>query len=145
MLHTALICGVSLGLANPTLGCLAHKYYLSKFSTFGIFIISGKFVFVSISLCTVNVNLCTLLWTGLTLNSKEIGAAVEAWPVGLFGLVWPCSCEPLFFISYFILFFFSRFPCAPFILLTCQEKKKRTFQLDDWLQNQSEILKTLNR
>lgn len=25
--------------------------------------------------------------TGLTLRSEEVGAAAEAWPVGLFGLV----------------------------------------------------------
>ncbi|CAK9141692.1 unnamed protein product [Ilex paraguariensis] len=62
-LPLALVGGVALGIANPTLGCLADRYYLSKFSTFGIFIISG-----------------------LTLRSEEIGAATEAWPVGLFGL-----------------------------------------------------------
>lgn len=46
----ALIGGVALGLANPTLGCLADRYYLSKISTFGIFIISGRvlaFLFVN--------------------------------------------------------------------------------------------------
>lgn len=63
-LPLALIGGVALGLANPTLGCLADRYYLSKISTFGIFIISG-----------------------ITLRSDEVGAAAEAWPVGLFGLV----------------------------------------------------------
>uniref|UniRef100_A0A5B7BK82 Probable sodium/metabolite cotransporter BASS4, chloroplastic n=1 Tax=Davidia involucrata TaxID=16924 RepID=A0A5B7BK82_DAVIN len=62
-LPLALVGGVALGLANPSLGCLADRYYLSKFSTFGIFIISG-----------------------LTLRSEEIGAAAEAWPVGIFGL-----------------------------------------------------------
>ncbi|KAI6669299.1 hypothetical protein NL676_004184 [Syzygium grande] len=62
-LPLALIGGVALGLANPSLGCLANRYYLSKFGTFGIFIISG-----------------------LTLRSGEIGAAAEAWPVGMFGL-----------------------------------------------------------
>ncbi|KAH7547753.1 hypothetical protein JRO89_XS14G0010600 [Xanthoceras sorbifolium] len=41
-LPLALVGGVSLGLANPSLGCLANKYHLSKFSTFAIFIISGK-------------------------------------------------------------------------------------------------------
>ncbi|KAE9465401.1 hypothetical protein C3L33_02689, partial [Rhododendron williamsianum] len=59
----ALVGGVMFGLVNPSLGCLADRYYLSKFSTFGIFIISG-----------------------LTLRSDEIGAAAEAWPVGIFGL-----------------------------------------------------------
>ncbi|XP_040377086.1 probable sodium/metabolite cotransporter BASS4, chloroplastic isoform X2 [Oryza brachyantha] len=62
-LPLALITGVALGLVDPTLGCLAHKYSLSKYSTFGIFLISG-----------------------LTLRTKELGAAVEAWPAGLFGL-----------------------------------------------------------
>ncbi|OMO79086.1 putative sodium bile acid cotransporter protein [Corchorus olitorius] len=68
-----LIGGVTLGLVNPTLGCLADKYYLSKVSTFGIFIISG-----------------------LTLRSDAIGAAAKAWPVGVFGL-----CSILLFTPYF--------------------------------------------
>ncbi|EOY19132.1 Sodium Bile acid symporter family isoform 1 [Theobroma cacao] len=71
-LPLALIGGVAFGLANPTLGCLADKYYLSKFSTFGIFFVSG-----------------------LTLRSDAIGAAAKAWPVGVFGLdvdwFWPYS------------------------------------------------------
>uniref|UniRef100_A0A0D9VGM3 Probable sodium/metabolite cotransporter BASS4, chloroplastic n=1 Tax=Leersia perrieri TaxID=77586 RepID=A0A0D9VGM3_9ORYZ len=62
-LPLALITGMTLGLVDPTLGCLAHKYSLSKYSTFGIFLISG-----------------------LTLRTKELGAALEAWPAGLFGL-----------------------------------------------------------
>ncbi|CAA6660679.1 unnamed protein product [Spirodela intermedia] len=36
-LPLALLSGIALGLLNPTPGCLAHKYSLSKFSTFGIF------------------------------------------------------------------------------------------------------------
>ncbi|KAK6228407.1 hypothetical protein SCA6_000747 [Theobroma cacao] len=72
-LPLALIGGVAFGLANPTLGCLADKYYLSKFSTFGIFIVSG-----------------------LTLRSDAIGAAAKAWPVGVFGL-----CSILLFTPYF--------------------------------------------
>ncbi|KAL3838201.1 hypothetical protein ACJIZ3_022792 [Penstemon smallii] len=72
-LPLALVSGVVLGLANPTLGCLADRYYLSKFSTFGIFIISG-----------------------LTLRSDDIGAAAEAWPVGLFGLVSILIFTPFF-------------------------------------------------
>ncbi|GFP88822.1 probable sodium/metabolite cotransporter bass4 chloroplastic [Phtheirospermum japonicum] len=59
-LPLALVSGVLLGLANPSLGCLADTYYLSKLSTFGIFIISG-----------------------LTLRSDEIGAAAEAWPASI--------------------------------------------------------------
>ncbi|KAG8645355.1 probable sodium/metabolite cotransporter BASS4, chloroplastic isoform X2 [Manihot esculenta] len=71
-LPLALVGGVVLGLANPTLGCLADKYYLSKVGTFGIFLISG-----------------------LTLQNGEIGAAIEAWPVGILGL-----CSILFFTPY---------------------------------------------
>ncbi|XP_024317004.1 probable sodium/metabolite cotransporter BASS4, chloroplastic isoform X2 [Brachypodium distachyon] len=62
-LPLALTGGVAFGLLDPTLGCLAHKCSLSKYSTFGIFLISG-----------------------LTLHTKELGAALEAWPAGLFGL-----------------------------------------------------------
>ncbi|XP_057789337.1 probable sodium/metabolite cotransporter BASS4, chloroplastic isoform X2 [Salvia miltiorrhiza] len=72
-LPLALICGVLLGLANPGPGCLADKLYVSKISTFGIFVISG-----------------------LTLRSDEIGAATEAWPVGLFGLASILFFTPLF-------------------------------------------------
>lgn len=62
-LPLALVAGVILGLLNPTLGCLAHKCSLSKYSTFGIFLISG-----------------------LTLRTEELGAALEAWPAGLYGI-----------------------------------------------------------
>ncbi|KAK4593369.1 hypothetical protein RGQ29_017467 [Quercus rubra] len=72
-LPLALVGGVLLGLANPGLGCLADRYYLSKLSTFGIFIISG-----------------------LTLRSGDIGAATEAWPVGVFGLVSILMITPYF-------------------------------------------------
>ncbi|XP_012437372.1 probable sodium/metabolite cotransporter BASS4, chloroplastic [Gossypium raimondii] len=72
-LPLALTSGVAFGLVNPTLGCLADKCNLSKFSTFGIFVVSG-----------------------LTLRSDAIGAAVKAWPVGLFGL-----SSILFFTPYF--------------------------------------------
>ncbi|GAB4855162.1 Probable sodium/metabolite cotransporter bass4, chloroplastic, variant 3 [Ancistrocladus abbreviatus] len=72
-LPLALIGGVAFGLANPSLGCLANRYYLSKVSTFCIFIISG-----------------------LTLCSEEIGAAVEAWPVGTFGLASILLFTPVF-------------------------------------------------
>ncbi|KAM5550662.1 putative sodium/metabolite cotransporter BASS4, chloroplastic [Rosa sericea] len=63
-LPLALVSGVTLGFAYPSLGCLADSYSLSKFTTFGIFIISG-----------------------LTLHTGEIIAAADAWPVGIFGLV----------------------------------------------------------
>ncbi|XP_076926729.1 putative sodium/metabolite cotransporter BASS4, chloroplastic [Bidens hawaiensis] len=72
-LPLALIGGVALGLANPSLGCLAHTYHVSKVSAFGIFIISG-----------------------LTLRSDEIGEAAEAWPVGLFGLASILLFTPFF-------------------------------------------------
>ncbi|KAL8193113.1 hypothetical protein R6Q57_027017 [Mikania cordata] len=69
-LPLALIGGVTLGLANPYPGCLAHRYQLSKASTIGIFIILFS-AFHDI---------------GLTLRSEDVSAAAEAWPVGLFGL-----------------------------------------------------------
>ncbi|XP_071930196.1 probable sodium/metabolite cotransporter BASS4, chloroplastic isoform X2 [Coffea arabica] len=72
-LPLALVGGVALGLANPTPGCIADRLYLSRFSSFGIFVISG-----------------------LTLRSDEIGAAAEAWQVGLFGLA-----SILFFTPFF--------------------------------------------
>ncbi|PNY04164.1 Na+-bile acid cotransporter [Trifolium pratense] len=64
VLPLALISAVTLGLTYPSLGCAVDKYHVSKIGPFGIFVISG-----------------------LVLRSEEIGAAVEAWPVGLFGLV----------------------------------------------------------
>ncbi|KAL3520879.1 hypothetical protein ACH5RR_019028 [Cinchona calisaya] len=72
-LPLALVSGVVVGLANPNPGCIADRFYLSKFSSFGIFVISG-----------------------LTLRSDEIGAAAEAWQVGLFGLVSILFFTPLF-------------------------------------------------
>ncbi|GMH11570.1 hypothetical protein Nepgr_013411 [Nepenthes gracilis] len=72
-LPLALIGGVVFGLANPSIGCLADRYYLSKMSTFCIFIISG-----------------------LTLRSEEIAAAVKAWPVGIFGLASILLFSPVF-------------------------------------------------
>ncbi|XP_074296857.1 putative sodium/metabolite cotransporter BASS4, chloroplastic [Silene latifolia] len=72
-LPLALVGGVALGLANLGLGCLADQYSLSKVSTFCIFIISG-----------------------LTLRSQEIGAAKDAWPVGLFGVVSILLLTPVF-------------------------------------------------
>ncbi|XP_068662798.1 probable sodium/metabolite cotransporter BASS4, chloroplastic isoform X1 [Aristolochia californica] len=72
-LPLALISGVALGLANPSLGCVAHRYGFSKFSTFGIFFISG-----------------------LTLKGGDIGAAAEAWPAGIFGLSSILCFSPFF-------------------------------------------------
>ncbi|XP_061376095.1 probable sodium/metabolite cotransporter BASS4, chloroplastic isoform X1 [Gastrolobium bilobum] len=73
VLPLALVTSVALGLAYPSLGCAVDKYNVSKLGPFGIFVISG-----------------------LMLRSEEIGAAIEAWPVGLFGLV-----SILFFTPYF--------------------------------------------
>ncbi|KAK7845637.1 putative sodium/metabolite cotransporter bass4 [Quercus suber] len=72
-LPIALISGVVLGFANPTLGCLAHKYSLSKFSTSGIFFISG-----------------------LKLQGGEFRAVSEAWPAGIFGLASILLLSPFF-------------------------------------------------
>ncbi|KAK1416568.1 hypothetical protein QVD17_32359 [Tagetes erecta] len=71
-LPSALIGGVAFALINPTFGCVAHRYQVSKFSIIGIFLISG-----------------------LTLRSEEIGEAVEAWPVGLFALASILLLTPL--------------------------------------------------
>lgn len=117
--RAALVSGVAVGLANPTLGCLADKYSLSKFSTFGIFIISGKKLVLYICF------FCTVWWDnphivcylGLTLRSDEIGAATEAWPVGLFGLVW---------LELFgCIIIFIGFSHLSFFLCHCE--KRRTF------------------
>ncbi|MBA0834103.1 hypothetical protein Goarm_006484 [Gossypium armourianum] len=82
MLQAALTSGVAFGLVNPTLGCLADKCNLSKFSTFGIFVVSG-----------------------LTLRSDAIGAAVKAWPGKNSCLNTYCvlllQCSILFFTPYF--------------------------------------------
>ncbi|CBI28336.3 hypothetical protein VitviT2T_009080 [Vitis vinifera] len=72
-LPIALISGVALGITNPTLGCIAHRYSLSTISTFGIFII-----------------------TGLKLQGGEIGAVAEAWPALVFGLVSILLLSPFF-------------------------------------------------
>ncbi|XP_027365447.1 probable sodium/metabolite cotransporter BASS4, chloroplastic isoform X2 [Abrus precatorius] len=69
----ALVGAVALGLACPSLGCAADKYNVSKIGPFGIFVISG-----------------------LMLRSEEVSAAVEAWPVGLFGLVSILFLSPYF-------------------------------------------------
>lgn len=73
ILPLALISAVTLGLTCPSLGCAVDKYHVSKIGPFGIFVISG-----------------------LVLRSEEIGAAVEAWPVGLFGLVSILFLTPYF-------------------------------------------------
>ncbi|XP_019461791.1 PREDICTED: probable sodium/metabolite cotransporter BASS4, chloroplastic isoform X1 [Lupinus angustifolius] len=73
VLPLVLISSVALGLTYPNLGCALDKYSLSKFGPFGIFVISG-----------------------LMLRSEEISAAVEAWPVGLFGLVSILFLTPYF-------------------------------------------------
>lgn len=73
VLPLALVAAVGLGLVYPSLGCAVDKYNVSKLGPFGIFVISG-----------------------LLLRSEEIGAALEAWPVGLFGLVSILFLTPYF-------------------------------------------------
>ncbi|CAO2840131.1 unnamed protein product [Amaranthus hypochondriacus] len=46
LLPLALVGGVALGFSSPVLGCLAHKYSLSKFITCWLFFLSGKFFHV---------------------------------------------------------------------------------------------------
>lgn len=72
-LPLALVTGVAVGVANPSLGCLADRYYLSKLSTFGIFVVSG-----------------------LTLRTSEISASLEAWPVAVYGLASILLLTPYF-------------------------------------------------
>lgn len=72
-LPLALVGGIVLGLTYPGLGCSVDRYYLSKVSTFCIFVISG-----------------------LTLRSQEIGAVSKAWPVGIYGLVSILLLTPAF-------------------------------------------------
>ncbi|OWM73665.1 probable sodium/metabolite cotransporter BASS4, chloroplastic [Punica granatum] len=72
-LPIALISGVTFGLVNPTPGCIASRYPLTKFATFGIFFISG-----------------------LKLRGGEIGSVIDAWPVGLFGLASILLISPCF-------------------------------------------------
>lgn len=40
-----------------------------------------------------DLTLMTSSCIGLTLRTKELGAALEAWPAGLFGLVWSSFCS----------------------------------------------------
>ncbi|KAL3752334.1 hypothetical protein ACJRO7_013051 [Eucalyptus globulus] len=88
-LPIALLSGVALGLADPTLGCIANKHSLTQFATSGIFFISG-----------------------LKLQDREIGAATQAWPLGLYGLasilligpflsklILPCQLAPQEFVT----------------------------------------------
>lgn len=94
ILCTALVGGVTLGLLNPSLGCLADKFYLSKFSTCAIFIVSGN-----------NFNICTLLALSIKLcwlasQSVRIDFAKRRNWCGFrsmaCGNFWPCR-TPVFF------------------------------------------------
>ncbi|XP_050213949.1 probable sodium/metabolite cotransporter BASS4, chloroplastic isoform X2 [Mercurialis annua] len=77
-LPIALVSAVALGMANPSAGCYAHKYSLSKYTTFLTFFVSG-----------------------LKLKGKEIGEIAESWPLALVGLASILFFTPLF--SYLIL------------------------------------------
>ncbi|CAM8895636.1 unnamed protein product [Rhodiola kirilowii] len=83
-LPVALVSAVALGLADPTLGCLAHRYSLSKFCTFGIFFISG-----------------------LKLSGREVREVAGVWKAGLFGLASILVLSPI--VSKLI----YQFPLAP--------------------------------
>jgi hypothetical protein len=107
-LCAALITGVTIGLVNPVPGCLAQKYSLSNWSTFGIFLVSGKdcsliglkaqclYFLITLKALLGNVNVDKFV-QGLTLRSGEMSAAIEAWPAGAFGLVWFPFLATLFF------------------------------------------------
>ncbi|GJN21208.1 hypothetical protein PR202_gb08668 [Eleusine coracana subsp. coracana] len=49
----ALVGGVILALLDPTLGCIAHGYSLAKYSSFGIFVISGLISQIACTTCSV--------------------------------------------------------------------------------------------
>ncbi|KAK9912011.1 hypothetical protein M0R45_035885 [Rubus argutus] len=72
-LPLALVGGVALGIANPTLGCLADSYLCQNLAHLGF--LSSQVTIFLVLLCR------------LTLHTGEIIAAADAWPVGIFGLV----------------------------------------------------------
>lgn len=64
LLPLALVGGVALGFYSPALGCLAHKYSLSKLITCWLFFLSG-----------------------LKSQDGDLDEVVEAWPAFFYGLV----------------------------------------------------------
>jgi sodium/bile acid cotransporter 7 len=106
-LPIALICGVVLGIANPTLGCLAHKYSLTKFSTSGIFFISG-----------------------LKLQGGELQAVAAAWPAVIFGLASILLLSPFFST----LIFQAQLAPQEFVTgMLAEDKSCSLFCKQDWL------------
>lgn len=71
-LPSVLIFAVLLGLAFPELGQTAYRFGLSKWATFGVFLLSG-----------------------LALRTDELGEALDAWPSLLFGLISVLALSPL--------------------------------------------------
>ncbi|XP_021863909.1 probable sodium/metabolite cotransporter BASS4, chloroplastic isoform X2 [Spinacia oleracea] len=72
-LPLALVGGVALGFYSPALGCLAHKYSLSKYITCWLFFLSG-----------------------LKSQDGDLKEVVEAWPAFLFGLASILLVCPIF-------------------------------------------------
>lgn len=72
LLPLALITGVVVGLVYPRSGQIAHQWGLSKWSTSGIFLISG-----------------------LTLKTGDMLKVASAWPAALFGVVSILFITPL--------------------------------------------------
>ncbi|XP_010686026.2 probable sodium/metabolite cotransporter BASS4, chloroplastic isoform X2 [Beta vulgaris subsp. vulgaris] len=73
LLPLALVGGAALGFTSPTLGCLAHKYSLSKFITCWLFFLSG-----------------------LKSQDGDVKEVVEAWPAVLYGLASILLVCPIF-------------------------------------------------
>lgn len=73
LLPLALVAGVALGITNPALGCLAHKYSFSKFITSWLFFVSG-----------------------LKMQDGDLNAVVKAWPAVFYGLAFILLLSPFF-------------------------------------------------
>uniref|UniRef100_A0A7C8YMN0 Probable sodium/metabolite cotransporter BASS4, chloroplastic n=1 Tax=Opuntia streptacantha TaxID=393608 RepID=A0A7C8YMN0_OPUST len=73
LLPFTLVAGVALGIKSPALGCLAHRYSLSKFITSWLFFASG-----------------------LKMQDGDLDAVIEAWPAAFYGLAFILLLSPLF-------------------------------------------------
>ncbi|XP_057534100.1 probable sodium/metabolite cotransporter BASS4, chloroplastic [Amaranthus tricolor] len=73
LLPLALVGGVALGFSSPVLGCLAHKYSLSKFITCWLFFLSG-----------------------LKSQDGDVKEVFQAWPALLYGLASILLVCPIF-------------------------------------------------
>lgn len=97
----ALVGGAALGFTSPTLGCLAHKYSLSKFITCWLFFLSGKCLYVLLYGFEFWARLTNLLLGLLGLKSQDgdVKEVVEAWPAVLYGLVWSQFSECILYVE----------------------------------------------